>query len=149
MILSTQACGAREKILRHYSCHATAVTQMHALDAMDFCHLLEQEPALSLFYKHFRTWGCWQRLSRALTLNGARLVSMARMVGDGTDQSTLKEKLAALAAATDEAVELTPKDTASLLSLVSDATSSGFAGHRKRAAMAKLAELVRELRLGS
>ena len=41
----------------------------------------------------FRTWGCWQRLSRALTLNGARLVSMARMVGDGTDSSTLKEKL--------------------------------------------------------
>ena len=117
------ACGAREKILRHYSCHATAVTQMHALDAMDFCALLEQEPALSLFYKHFRTWGCWQRLSRALTLNGARLVSMARMVGDGADASTLKEKLAALAAATDEAVELTPKDTASLLSLVSDATS--------------------------
>ena len=77
------------------------------------------------------------------------MVSMARMVGDGTDSSTLKEKLAALAAATDEAVELTPKDTASLLSLVSDATSDGFAGHRKRAAMAKLAELVRELRLSS
>ena len=143
------ACGAREKILRHYSCHATAVTQMHALDAMDFCALLEQEPALSLFYKHFRTWGCWQRLSRALTLNGARLVSMARMVGDGADASTLAEKLAALAAATDEAVELTPRDTSALLSLVSDATSQGFAGHRKRAAMAKLAELVRELRLSS
>ena len=78
------------------------------------------------------------------------MVSMARMVGDGTDSSTLKEKLAALAAATDsELDELTPKDTASLLSLVSDATSNGFAGHRKRAAMAKLAELVRELRLSS
>ena len=143
------ACGAREKILRHYSCHATAVTQMHALDAMDFCHLLEQEPALSLFYKHFRTWGCWQRLSRALTLNGARLVSMARMVGDGTDSSTLKEKLAALAASVDQEVELTPKDTASLLSLVSDATTNGLTRSKKRAAMAKLAELVRELRLSS
>ena len=77
------------------------------------------------------------------------MVSMARMVGDGTDSSTLKEKLAALAASHDEQVELTPKDTASLLSLVSDATSNGFAGHRKRAAMAKLAELVRELRLSS
>ena len=77
------------------------------------------------------------------------MVSMARMVGDGTDQTTLKEKLAALAASVDQEVELTPKDTASLLSLVSDATSNGLAGHRKKAAMGKLAELVRELRLSS
>ena len=84
-----------------------------------------------------------------MTLNGARLVSMARMVGDGTDQSTLKEKLAALAASVDQEVELTPKDTASLLSLVSDATTNGLTRSKKRAAMAKLAELVRELRLSS
>lgn len=92
------ACGDRQKVLRHYSCHATAVTQMHALNAMDFCALLEREPALSLFYKHFRTWGCWQRLSRALTLNGARLVSMARLSADGAGNASLKAKLAALAA---------------------------------------------------
>ena len=77
------------------------------------------------------------------------MVSMARMVGDGTDHSTLKEKLAALAASVDQEVELTPKDTASLLSLVSDATTNGLTRSKKRAAMAKLAELVRELRLSS
>ena len=77
------------------------------------------------------------------------MVSMARMVGDETDSLTLKEKLAALAVLVDQEVELTSKDTASLLSLVSDATSNGLAGHRKRAAMAKLAELVKELRLSS
>ncbi len=66
------------------------MTQMHALNAMDFCALLEREPALSLFYKHFRTWGCWQRLSRALTLNGARLVPMARLSADGAGDASLK-----------------------------------------------------------
>ena len=77
------------------------------------------------------------------------MVSMARMVGDGTDQSTLKEKLAALAASVDQEVELTSKDTAALLSLVSDATTNGLTRSKKRAAMGKLAELVRELRLSS
>lgn len=125
------------------------MTQMHALNAMDFCALLEREPALSLFYKHFRTWGCWQRLSRALTLNGARLVSMARLSADGAGNASLKAKLAALAATNeDQVAELTSEDTAALLSLVSDATTNGLGGMRlgKRAAMQKLGDLVLELR---
>ena len=88
---------------------------------------------------HLRTDG-FRAYTRLLEQGETRAQELARCIGQACKEGY---------AATDEAVELTPKDTASLLSLVSDATSQGFAGHRKRAAMAKLAELVRELRLSS
>ncbi|KAH8044651.1 voltage-gated potassium channel [Aureococcus anophagefferens] len=48
------ACGDRQKKLRHYSAHATAVTQLHALNSDEFLELLDSNVALSLFAHHFR-----------------------------------------------------------------------------------------------
>ena len=72
-----------------------------------------------------------------LTRNGARLVSW-RAWSAMVLVSTLGDKLAKLAA-TDEAVERTSKDAASLCHSSRTRRSPSFAGHRKCVAMAKLA----------
>lgn len=128
------ACGDMEKKLRQYSAHATAITQMHALDAGEFIDLLNTEPALSLFAKHFKVWGCWMRLQRCFNLHTpTELVDIARTAGEATELSAEGPSLLMEAADPTLAIEapdiiesLTTSDTAALMGLISKAVQHGL-----------------------
>ncbi|KAH8069577.1 voltage-gated potassium channel [Aureococcus anophagefferens] len=122
------ACGDRQKKLRHYSAHATAVTQLHALNSDEFLELLDSNVALSLFAHHFRVWGCWQRLKRCFAGGREESTRLCKAIKDAEAdiEEEEREKHPSLFD-TSEPAALEATDTAALLALVSDASLHGLA----------------------
>jgi len=122
------ACGDRQKKLRHYSAHATAVTQLHALNSDEFLELLDSNVALSLFAHHFRVWGCWQRLKRCFAGGREESKRLRKAIKDAEAEIEEEEHLKHPSLFdTSEPAALEATDTAALLALVSDASLHGLA----------------------
>lgn len=75
--VALMAVNDKKFTTRTYSAHATQMTQVYAIDALRLYELL-QHPSVSLFYSHFRMWGCWLLLQRHLLEKLAHHVSRDR-----------------------------------------------------------------------